>query len=117
MTDKSKQRAKNYARTHGVSHQAAVNQVRRPLKNVVNLSEREVEVKLERVAAENGARVYSKVRFADVVTIEQSGLSAEAYRYALQSHLDFVITDDARSPLFAIEFDGGGHDSGKDALK
>ena len=117
MTDKSKQRAKDYARQHGISYQAAVNHLRRPLQAVLNASEREVEMKLEGAAAQNGARLYSKLRFADVAKIERSGLSDEAYRYALQSHLDFVVTDEKRDPLFAVEFDGQGHDDRRDVLK
>jgi Protein of unknown function (DUF2726) len=118
MTDKAKRRAREYASKHpGVSHQAAVNQLRRPIQALLNESEKEVEVKLEGVAGRNGARVYSKVRFADVARIEHSGISDEAYRYALQSHLDFVVTDRERHPLFAVEFDGLGHDGRGDALK
>lgn len=117
MTDKSKQRAKEYARQHGVTYQAAVNHIRRPLQAVLNASEREVELKLEGAASSNGARVYSKIRFADIVRIDRSGISDCAYRYALQSHLDFVVTDAMRSPLFAVEFDGRGHDGRRDALK
>jgi hypothetical protein len=117
MTDKSKQRARDYAQRHNVSHQAAVNQIRASLRDVLNASEQQVEGKLKDVADHYSARVYPKVRFADVATIEGSGLSASEYRFALQSHLDFVVTDDKRKPLFALEYDGEGHSTANDGLK
>jgi hypothetical protein len=117
MTDKSKQRAKDFAQRHNVSHQAAVNQIRASLRDVLNASEQQVEGKLTDVADHYSARVYPKVRFAHVATIEGSGLSASEYRFALQSQLDFVVTDDKRRPLFAIEYDGEGHSMANDMLK
>ena len=50
MTDKSKQRAKDYARRHNVSHQAAVKQIRASPRDVLNVSEQQVEGKLKDVA-------------------------------------------------------------------
>jgi len=117
MTDKSKQRASARAARTGLTHQAALNENRRRIQAVVNASERRVEEKLQGAAAENGARLYPKLRFADVVRIERSGISDEEYSFAMKSHLDFVVTDAERMPLFAVEFDGGGHDPARDALK
>lgn len=117
MTDKSKQRRKALARELNVSHESAANVLRDRLRPVVNASEREVEHKLESAAAIHGARVYTKVRFADVANIASSGLTDDDYRYALQCHLDFLVTDENRHAIFAVEFDGGGHDAKRDSLK
>ena len=117
MTDKSKRRARELARRRGTSHQGAVNHQRRPLQAVLNASERDVKLKLEGAAVLNGARVLPKVRLADLVKIEHSGISNTAYRYALQCHLDFVVVDAETRPLFAVEFDGRGHNSCNDPLK
>jgi hypothetical protein len=37
--------------------------------------------------------------------------------YALQAHFDFCVTDSNHRPAFAIEYDGGGHDSKNDRKK
>lgn len=62
-----------------------------------------------------------KVRVADVLKIESSGISDEQYHFALTSHFDFVVTDDHLMPLFAVEFDGPSHSSDeqrrRDSLK
>lgn len=41
--------------------------------------------------------------------MENSGISDTLFRFALQSHFDFVIGDADKRPLFAVEFDGAGH--------
>jgi hypothetical protein len=56
-----------------------------------------------------GAHAFIKVRLADVLPIENSGINGSAYRFALQSHFDFVVTDADIRPLFAVEFDGDTH--------
>ena len=117
MSDKSQVRAKAYAREHNVSYQAALNYLQKPLREVLNASERQVEVKLMEVATANSTRVYSKVRFADVANIDGSGLDSRAYAFALKSHLDFVVTDENRKPLFAVEYDGKGHSTWNDDVK
>jgi hypothetical protein len=49
------------------------------------------------------------MRVADVLPIENSGISSDLYRFALQAHFDFLVTDNDHSPLFAVEFDGPRH--------
>jgi hypothetical protein len=44
-----------------------------------------------------------------VLPVDGSGISAEDYRFSLQSHFDFVVTDKLTKPLFAVEYDGAGH--------
>jgi hypothetical protein len=53
----------------------------------------------------------TKVRIADVLPIEKSGIAPSEYRFALQSHFDFVVADNSHIPLFAVEFDGPSHKS------
>lgn len=55
------------------------------------------------------AHVFSKVRLADVLPINNSGISDLDFKFALQSHVDFLVTDSKYSPLFSVEFDGPTH--------
>jgi hypothetical protein len=63
-----------------------------------------------------GTKAYAKIRIADAVHIEGSGISNELYRYALAAHFDVLISKDNKAFL-AIEFDGDGHDSINDGKK
>ena len=76
----------------------------------MNFPERITYRRLSEVCARRAALVNVKVRLADVLPIEGSGLSQDLYQFALQAHYDFVITDLAQHPLFAVEFDGPSHD-------
>lgn len=79
------------------------------LKRLLNLPESETDRRLREVCEDFDAKVYVKVRVADVLPIEQSGIDSDHYRYALQAHFDFVVTDLEDQPLFVVEFDGRGH--------
>lgn len=79
------------------------------LKRILNCPERITYHRLSEVCARHSAQVYVKVRLADVLPVEASGVSEGLYQFALQAHYDFVITDLAQNPLFAVEFDGPGH--------
>lgn len=81
------------------------------LKRVLNCPERITYHRLSETCARRSAQVFAKVRLADVLPVEGSGLSSELYEFALQAHYDFVITDLAQQPLFAVEFDGPGHNN------
>lgn len=91
------------------------------LKKILNLHEETVSQRLKSACVEHGAQVYAKVRVADILPIENSGVSAPEYTFALKSHFDFVIAGRDHVPLFAVEFDGPSHDSaeqtGRDAIK
>ena len=60
--------------------------------------------------------VCPKVRVADVLPIEGSGIESAVFKYALQAHFDFVVTDAAHTPVFAVEFDGPGHRDDEDQI-
>lgn len=79
------------------------------LKPLLNLPESITDQRLREVCDDFNAKVYAKVRVADVLSIERSGIDNDHYRYALQAHFDFVVTDFAAHTLFAVEFDGSGH--------
>lgn len=79
------------------------------LKRLLNSPERITYGRLREVCARHAAEVHAKVRLADVLPIEDSGLPRTLYEFALQSHYDFVITGRNQAPLFAVEFDGPQH--------
>lgn len=87
----------------------------------MNLHEQATHLRLRKACEPWGAVVYPKVRVADVLPIERSGLDHEHYGFALKSHFDFVVTDSEHDPLFAVEFDGPQHKDpanvGRDTLK
>lgn len=84
---------------------------------LVNKYEAATDRALAASAANAGLRVFPKVRIADAIRIESSGLSADEYRYALQGHFDFVVADEATSLAeFAVEYDGPGHATDTEAI-
>jgi very-short-patch-repair endonuclease len=94
------------------------------LKKIVNRQEEVAYRELQELARQYGYDVHVKIRLADVLRIEGSGIEDALYRFALQSHFDFLICDENQDPLFAVEFDGPSHreqvqearDAKKDAL-
>jgi hypothetical protein len=88
---------------------------RRP---ILNRSENATESALWGAAEKNGARVFTKVRIADALSINQSGLPDQLWRYALQGHFDFLLADTTTSiPHFAVEFDGPSHAQNPDTIR
>lgn len=81
------------------------------LKRILNLPESVTDKRLRDTCAEFGAKVYPKIRVADVFEIEGSGISRELYSYSMRAHFDFLITESDDTPIFAVEFDGPGHDT------
>lgn len=65
--------------------------------------------KIREVADNFGAHVFSKVRLADVIPINNSGISDKEFTYALKAHVDFLVTDKNQEPQFCVEFDGPTH--------
>jgi hypothetical protein len=65
--------------------------------------------RLNSVAIENDARVFAKVRVADVLPLTKSGISNELFAFGLRAHFDFTVTTSTTEPLFAVEFDGPFH--------
>lgn len=86
------------------------------LKRLSNLGEQRVYDEIEGAVAEYPSHIYRKVRIADVINIK-SLKDRELRSYALQAHFDFCVCDDQHFPVFAIEYDGAGHDSKNDIKK
>ena len=78
-------------------------------KRLLDKYEEATHDKLEQVCHANFAKAFPKVRVADVLRIDKSGLTDPEFRYALMAHFDFTITDENKDPLFAVEYDGASH--------
>jgi hypothetical protein len=76
---------------------------------ISNAYEAETHRILESAASRYGALVFPKVRVADVLNLDGSGLTNDQYWYGLRAHFDFTVTDEGSHPLFAVEFDGRFH--------
>lgn len=93
-------------------------------KPLLNHPEELADARLAEVCTTVGARVFAKIRVADVLPINGSGASGDEFGFALRSHFDFVVADENKLPLFAVEVDGPQHataeqkrrDAMKDAL-
>jgi hypothetical protein len=83
--------------------------MRRMKRILVNEYEEVTHATLLDATSRSGAKVFAKVRVADVLCIDKSGISNHEYRYALSSHFDFVVTDASSDPEFVVEFDGPQH--------
>ncbi len=86
------------------------------LKQLLNRGEGAVLDIARAVCQATGTSPFAKVRIADAVRIENSGISNELYQYALSAHFDVLISKDNKAFL-AVEFDGDGHDPKNDSKK
>jgi hypothetical protein len=93
-----------------------MNNLKGRLKPIFNVSEARTFAIAEEVGRATGTKAFAKVRIADVLTIANSGISDDLYRYALSGHFDVLVYKDD-IPYLAIEFDGGGHDNRNDEKK
>jgi hypothetical protein len=88
------------------------------LKRVFTTGERATYRIAQEVSVEFGVEAFAKMRIADVLVIDRSGISNEEYSYALKAHFDvLVVQADGGLPVLAVEFDGRGHDANNDHLK
>ena len=78
-------------------------------KKLVNTHEAATKRILDVAAGRNNASVYAKIRIADALNTERSGISSDLYSYGLKAHFDFVVADAADMALFAVEYDGPTH--------
>ncbi len=76
---------------------------------LLNHSEELTFDRLRTAVDADGARVFPKVRVADTLPVNGSGISDGLFRFALMSHFDFVVSNSQYEPLFAVEFDGPLH--------
>lgn len=91
------------------------------LRQVLDRDERAVDQRLVPISQKHGARVFSKMRIADVINLDARHLTRRHREYGLMAHFDFVVADAALRPHFAIEFDGASHlkpiQQARDAIK
>ena len=87
------------------------------MKKLLNYSEVLTYDKLKKVCSYHNTKVFAKVRLADIFTIEGSGISDEHYKFALQSHMDFIVVKSDYTRLFAVEFDGPSHKNEKQKIR
>lgn len=80
-------------------------------KILTNHYEMTVHEAIKDVVEKNNCTVFPKVRVADALDIDRSGIENEAYSYALKAHFDFLIADKSSLTKFAVEFDGPSHDT------
>jgi hypothetical protein len=78
------------------------------VKSVFNRTEKLTHDRLKSACDHWGADVHSKIRMADVLSLERIGVTSDLRRFVLQAHFDFVIAD-RDIPQFAVEFDGASH--------
>jgi hypothetical protein len=88
----------------------------RRLKRILTTGESAVLATAQEVASALGAQVWAKMRIADVLEIDKSGISDELYSYALRGHFDTLMVRDNLARM-AIEFDGPWHNARHDAKK
>lgn len=84
---------------------------------LLNRSEEVTFDRLSEATEESGARAFPKVRIADTLPVQGSGISSELFGFSLKSHFDFVVTDSEYQPLFAVEFDGPTHQSSSEQIE
>jgi Protein of unknown function (DUF2726) len=86
-----------------------------PLKKIFTVGERATYDIAQQISQDLNIEALAKVRIADAIPIQHSGISDEAYSYALKAHFDVLFIRE-NLPVLAIEFDGPGHDKKHDAF-
>ena len=76
---------------------------------LLNRSEEVAFRELERIADDNGLRVFAKTRLSDVIAKAGARLSQREFDFFTRSHCDYVVTDDAFRPVMVVEYDGPFH--------
>jgi hypothetical protein len=85
-------------------------------RSLVNRGESAVLNIAQAVCKATGTEPFAKIRIADAIRIENSGISDTLYTYALTAHFDTLVSKNNKAYL-AIEFDGSGHDPRNDERK
>ena len=88
---------------------------------LLNRSEVTAFRELNRIAADNDLRVFSKTRLSDVIEKGRAYLSQREFDYFTRCHCDYVVTDCDFRPLMVVEYDGPLHSHARqqerDAIK
>jgi hypothetical protein len=75
---------------------------------ILNTSEEIALKELSSIAAENGLRVFPKLRLSDAID-NNTYLDPDDFSYYTRSHFDFLITTPEAKPFMAVEYDGPFH--------
>jgi hypothetical protein len=86
-------------------------------KILMNEFEQKTFVLLRNQAEGEEALVCPKIGLKDVLPFEKANLPKELRDFCWKGHFDFVITDSASVPLFAVEFDGPSHRSKEQMIR
>ena len=79
-------------------------------KVLVSEAERLLFPKLRALVADYNADVHLKVRLADALDLNNSGISADLFSYGTRAHLDFLVAQRGTFQcLFGIEYDSAEH--------
>lgn len=78
-------------------------------KKLLNYMEQQTDAVLQGACQRHSVRVFVKTRIADVLPIENSGVSNDLYSFALKGHFDFVVVGVDMKALFVVEFNGPSH--------
>lgn len=78
-------------------------------KKLLNYNEQLTDRVLQEACERHSARVFAKSRIADVIPVDNSGISNDLFGYALKAHFDFVVAGPELTALFVVEFDGPTH--------
>lgn len=79
------------------------------LKQIMNPRESITYKHVNEIAARYNAAAYPKIRMADILLIERSGIPNDLFTFALTAHFDVTVVTKEWQPLFAVEFDGEHH--------
>ncbi len=79
--------------------------------SLLNRSEEAVRRELEKIASDNGMRVFSKLRLSDVIEKSGSYLTNREFVFYTRAHCDFVVADADARPIMIVEYDGPLHQS------
>lgn len=79
------------------------------VSSLLNQSEDVVHLELQKIAADNGMRVFAKTKLSDVIVKGRTSLTQREFDFYTRGHFDFVIADDNARPLMVVEYDGPLH--------
>lgn len=81
----------------------------KPVDAFMNGKEALVLRELDRIAADNGYRVFAKTRISDVLNRSGRYLTQSEFNLYSHGHFDFLLVDETSRPVMGIEYDGPRH--------
>lgn len=81
----------------------------RIVESLLNRSEEATRRELEKIASDNGMRVFTKFRLSDVIEKGTTYLTNREFDFYTRAHCDFVLADADARPIMIVEYDGPQH--------